>query len=47
MNENKQLAGSQVAYEILFRGWLMITARDTEEVTDTLASDTATTTSSP
>ena len=47
MNENKQLAGSQVAYEILFKGWLMIISELVTEVTVTFVRDIDNRTSSP
>ena len=47
MNENKQLAGSQVAYEILFREWLMIIKELVTEVTVTFVREMESKTSSP
>ena len=47
MNENKQLAGSQVAYEILFREWLMIIRELVTEVTVTFVREMESKTSSP
>ena len=47
MKEKRQEAGSQVAYEILLRGWLIMTRELDTEVTISRARDTETNTSSP
>ena len=47
MKEKRQLAGSQVAYEILLRGWDMMTWWHSVEVTVIACSDISSRTSLP